>query len=72
MNLLPKAISKINLIPYNEFPGSPFKRPSEENISWFYDQLNDNGFQTTIRATRGKDISAACGQLKTIIEKKLH
>lgn len=67
--LLDKKLSKINLIPFNEYPGSNYKRPSNEQILWFMDQMIKKGFTCTIRATKGEDILAACGQLKTQYEK---
>ncbi|OIQ18897.1 MAG: 23S rRNA (adenine(2503)-C(2))-methyltransferase [Bacteriovorax sp. MedPE-SWde] len=67
--LLPKKRSKINLIPFNEYPGSDYKRPSDEQVLWFQDQLHKQGFTCTIRVTKGDDILAACGQLKTEFEK---
>ncbi len=67
-DLLPKKVSKVNLIPFNEYPGSEFKRPSNDRILWFQKQLLDNGIITTIRATKGQDILAACGQLKSEME----
>lgn len=63
--LLNRKESKVNLIPFNEYPGSDFKKPSEEKVDWFQDQLNGRGFVCTIRATKGDDILAACGQLKS-------
>ncbi len=54
---------KINLIPFNEFPQSPFRRPTNEQILRFQKILQDGGLITTIRKTRGRDILAACGQL---------
>ncbi len=68
-NLLNTKESKINLIPFNEFPGSKYKRPSAEKILWFLDQMIKRGFTCTIRATKGSDILAACGQLKSEYEK---
>lgn len=64
-NLLTHKESKINLIPFNEYPGSNYKRPSQKKIMWFMDQLIKKGFVCTIRATKGDDILAACGQLKS-------
>ena len=66
--LLPKKVSKVNLIPFNEYPGSEFKRPSDNQIIWFQKQLLEKGIITTIRATKGQDILAACGQLKSEME----
>ncbi|MCB9638620.1 MAG: 23S rRNA (adenine(2503)-C(2))-methyltransferase RlmN [Myxococcales bacterium] len=55
--------SKINLIPYNEHPGAPYKRPSSEAIANFLRILQESGVLATERQTRGDDILAACGQL---------
>lgn len=55
--------AKINLIPFNPYPGTPYKKPSNNRIHRFKDVLVNNGFVTTIRKTRGDDIDAACGQL---------
>lgn len=63
--LLNKKESKINIIPFNEYPNSKFKRPSNTRLHWFNDQLNARGIVSTIRATKGQDILAACGQLKS-------
>lgn len=65
IKLLPRKESKINIIPFNEYPESKLKRPSNENIKWFMDELNRRGIVTTVRATKGDDILAACGQLKS-------
>lgn len=67
--LLNPRESKINLIPFNEYPGSKYKRPSEAKIMWFLDQMIKKGFTCTIRTTKGTDILAACGQLKSEFEK---
>jgi 23S rRNA (adenine2503-C2)-methyltransferase len=55
--------SKINLIPLNEAPGIPFKRPGEEKIKEFQEILMRSGFTAIVRASKGLEISAACGQL---------
>lgn len=67
--LLERKESKINLIPFNEYPGSNYKKPSAKRTVWFMDQMCKKGFTCTIRATKGDDILAACGQLKTEYEK---
>lgn len=67
--LLNSKESKINLIPFNEFPGSSYKRPSDQKIMWFLDQMIKRGFTCTIRTTKGSDILAACGQLKSEVDK---
>ena len=66
--LLNRAESKVNIIPFNEYPGSDFKRPSESKVNWFMGELNKRGMRTTVRTTKGHDILAACGQLKTQVE----
>ena len=67
--LLDKRESKINLIPFNEYPGSNYKKPSNDQVLCFMDQMIKKGYTCTIRATKGEDILAACGQLKTQYEK---
>ncbi len=54
---------KINLIPFNPFPGTVFKKPSEERIELFKQIILDSNITATVRISRGADISAACGQL---------
>ena len=56
---------RVNLIRFHPIPGSPLKSPGEETLQRFKDQLNNKGILTTIRASRGQDISAACGLLST-------
>lgn len=55
--------SKINLIPFNPFPGTPFRASSEKAIHEFQNITRAAGLITTVRKTRGEDIDAACGQL---------
>jgi len=57
--------AKINLIPFNEWPGSGFTVSDSDRITKFAKILLDKGFDTPIRKTRGDDILAACGQLKS-------
>jgi len=54
---------KFNLIPFNPFPGSPFRRPCAARVRAFAERLMAAGRLTTIRRTRGDDVAAACGQL---------
>ncbi len=61
--LLADVPCKINLIPFNPFPLSDYKRSSGNAIKKFQDILIRSGFTATVRATRGEDINAACGQL---------
>lgn len=57
--------AKFNLIPFNEWPGSPYKPSSPERVKHFSEILQKAGFAAPIRVARGQDILAACGQLKT-------
>jgi 23S rRNA (adenine2503-C2)-methyltransferase len=54
---------KINLIPFNTFAQSDYRRPSGNAVSRFWQVLVDAGYIVTVRTTRGDDIDAACGQL---------
>jgi 23S rRNA (adenine2503-C2)-methyltransferase len=54
---------KINVIPFNEFPGSPFRRPSERDISTFQAILRQANLDVFVRKSRGRDVLGACGQL---------
>jgi 23S rRNA (adenine2503-C2)-methyltransferase len=54
---------KVNLIPFNPFPGAAFRRPSAETVQRFQAILHSQYFTATIRESRGRDIGAACGQL---------
>jgi len=54
---------KINLLPYNESPGLPYKSPSRNRVYAFQKLVRDEGYSVFIRTSRGDDISAACGQL---------
>jgi 23S rRNA (adenine2503-C2)-methyltransferase len=55
--------AKVNLIPFNPFPGTEFKRSGAETIRHFQERLRERGIVATTRRTRGDDIDAACGQL---------
>jgi 23S rRNA (adenine2503-C2)-methyltransferase len=70
IKLLEGIKAKINLIYFNPHDGSNYKRPSEENMEKFADYLNRRGLLATIRASRGVEISAACGQLREKFEKQ--
>lgn len=54
---------KINLIPFNPFPGVDYKKVSDKNLKQFQNILVNAGYTATVRTTRGDDIAAACGQL---------
>ena len=62
-DLLRPIRSKINLIPFNPHPGSPFRRPEEKAVLAFQKILLDRHYTTIIRRSKGQDIAAACGQL---------
>lgn len=62
--LLQDVPCKVNLIPFNPFPGSEFERSSGNRIAAFKVILQASGLNTTVRKTRGEDIDAACGQLR--------
>lgn len=55
---------KVNLIPFNPYPGSEFKRPEDSAVRRFQKILLDAHYTAPVRESRGRDISAACGQLK--------
>ena len=61
---------KVNLIPYNPVGGLEWKRPSDKTVAEFRDSLHHNGVRVTVRMEKGKDIDAACGQLRLKSEKK--
>lgn len=61
--LLKDTPAKINLIPFNPYPGSPYKKPSNSRIDRFMKTLMQYDYTVTVRKTRGDDIDAACGQL---------
>lgn len=62
--LLGPLKAKINLIPFNPFPQSPFQRPDEKRIQTFQSVLIDKHFTSMVRYSKGLDIMAACGQLR--------
>lgn len=61
--------AKINLIPFNEWPGAPYERSDWSRIEAFADILYKAGYASPIRTPRGEDIMAACGQLKSATER---
>ncbi len=65
VRLLKEIPSKINLIPFNPWPGTSYKCSDASTIAAFARHLHQNGYSSPIRATRGQDIMAACGQLKS-------
>jgi 23S rRNA (adenine2503-C2)-methyltransferase len=65
VRLLEGIPAKVNLIPFNSWPGTPFECSSDEAIQTFGDIVNDAGYPSPVRTPRGRDILAACGQLKS-------
>lgn len=68
--LLKDIHAKVNLIPFNTWPKAPYECSSKNRIRAFADIVNAAGFSSPVRATRGQDIFAACGQLKSDSERK--
>ena len=69
IKLIDGVPAKINLIPFNEWPGAPYKRSSNNRIRRFADIIYKAGYASPIRTPRGEDIMAACGQLKSATER---
>ncbi len=67
--LLDGIPAKVNLIPFNEWPGAPYQRSSNNRIRAFATILMQAGYASPIRKPRGEDIMAACGQLKSATER---
>ena len=65
VRLLGPIECRVNLIRFHDIPDSPFKGAPEEKMTWLRDYLTRHGVTTTIRASRGQDIFAACGLLST-------
>src|SRR2546425_1183539 len=65
--LLRTVRAKVNLIPFNDWPASDFRRPPLARILAFQSILLDAGITTTVRWSKGEDIGAACGQLKEAV-----
>lgn len=63
-DLAGKLRANINLIRYNEVSGLPYERPTNEDVRRFHEILRERGVNVHIRASRGRDIAAACGQLR--------
>ena len=65
-----KLPAKVNLIPFNPWPGAPYETSTPERVRAFSDIIFAAGISAPVRTPRGRDIDAACGQLKTAAEKK--
>ena len=70
IRLLKPLPAKVNLIPFNAWPGAPYECSGDEAIGTFSSMLFDAGLSAPVRAPRGRDIMAACGQLKSASERK--
>jgi 23S rRNA (adenine2503-C2)-methyltransferase len=70
VRLLEGIHAKVNLIPWNPWPGAKYETSSNNRIRAFAQIVNDAGYSSPVRATRGEDIMAACGQLKSDSERK--
>ena len=62
--------AKVNLIPFNPWPGAPYECSDDQRIRAFSNIVFEAGISAPVRTPRGRDIDAACGQLKTAAERK--
>jgi 23S rRNA (adenine2503-C2)-methyltransferase len=62
--------AKVNLIPFNPWPGAAYECSTPERVKRFSEIVFEHGISAPVRTPRGRDIDAACGQLKTAAEKK--
>jgi 23S rRNA (adenine2503-C2)-methyltransferase len=65
VKMLKDIPAKTNLIPFNPWPGAPYECSSDQTIARFAEIINAGGLSAPVRSPRGRDILAACGQLKT-------
>jgi len=65
VRLLDGIPAKVNLIPFNPWPGAPYECSTGPAIKAFAEIVNDAGYSSPVRVPRGRDILAACGQLKS-------
>jgi len=70
VRLLQDIHAKVNLIPFNPWPGAPYECSSNNRIHQFAEIVNNAGYSSPVRTPRGRDIYAACGQLKSDSERK--
>lgn len=63
IHLLRTVPAKLNLIPFNPYPGTAYRCSSEQTMEYFRNRIHEAGIVTIIRKTRGNDVDAACGQL---------
>ena len=64
VRLLSGMRCKVNLLPFNEIPEAPYRRPTDDTVQRFWTWLVEHGVSASVRKSRGRDISAACGQLR--------
>jgi len=69
LRLIKGVPAKFNLIPFNPWPGSTYECSSNNTLHKFSRMLNDGGYSAPVRIPRGRDIQAACGQLKSDSER---
>jgi 23S rRNA (adenine2503-C2)-methyltransferase len=72
VRLLSHLKCKINLIAYNPGPGIGYAAPDAQDVLAFEEFLRGKGFTVTLRKSKGQDIAAACGQLKTEAERRMN
>jgi 23S rRNA (adenine2503-C2)-methyltransferase len=70
LKLIKGIPSKLNLIPFNPWPGSPYACSSDDRIEAFAAKVLKAGYASPVRTPRGRDILAACGQLKSASERQ--
>ena len=70
VGLLAGIPAKVNLIPFNPWPGAPYRCSRPAAIARFAEIVNAAGYSAPVRVPRGRDIMAACGQLKSASEKR--
>lgn len=69
VELMQGVPAKVNLIPYNENPDRDIRRPTDQRVTDFQHHLVSRGVHCSVRTTRGRDVSAACGQLGKAVER---
>ena len=70
VRLLKGLPAKVNLIPFNPWPGAPYECSTPERVARFSDIVFEGGISAPVRRPRGRDIDAACGQLRTASERR--
>ena len=70
VDLIKGIPAKVNLIPFNPWPGAPYERSTNNRIHAFSEIIYQAGYASPVRKPRGEDIFAACGQLKSATERE--